>query len=144
MYQKNLLVKPGGIALNGVAIDIGKVAVPAYILSTKEDHIAPWKSTYRATQIYQGEVKFVLAASGHIAGVVNPPAKHKYGYWTGAALPKSAEDWFKKAKEISGSWWPDFVAWHAPYAGAKVTARKPGGRLKPLQDAPGSYVKVPS
>jgi polyhydroxyalkanoate synthase len=143
MYQENLLVKPGGISLNKTPIDLTKVKTPAFILSTKEDHIAPWKSTYAATQIYGGPVRFVLAASGHIAGVVNPPASGKYSHWTSSKTPKSADAWLAGAKSESGSWWPSWAEWIAQYADGKVPARKPGdGKLKPIEDTPGSYVKV--
>ncbi|MGO8915622.1 MAG: PHA/PHB synthase family protein, partial [Stellaceae bacterium] len=143
MYQENKLVVPGGISLCGVPIDLGKVAVPSFLLSTREDHIAPWKSTYAATQIYKGPVKFVLAASGHIAGVVNPPGQGKYGHWQNAKLPKSPDDWLKGAKYDQDSWWPTWEKWIAKYAGGEVAARQPGdGKLRPIEDAPGSYVKV--
>ncbi len=143
MYQENLLSEPGGIELRGVPIDLTKIDVPVYILSTKEDHIAPWKSTYVATQLYGGPVKYVLSGSGHIAGVVNPPAAHKYGYWTNAKLPSTPEAWFEGAKEHPGSWWPDWDKWLSRKSGPKVAARVPGdGKLKALEDAPGAYVKV--
>ncbi len=143
MYQKNLLVKPGALKVDSVPIDLGTITTPSYILSTREDHIAPWKSTYAATQIYQGQVRFVLAASGHIAGVVNPPAKKKYSHWVNEKLPKSPDAWLKEAKEVPGSWWPDCQQWQQAFAGEKVPARKVGGgKLKPIEDAPGSYVKV--
>lgn len=142
MYQKNLLVKPGGISVGGVKIDLSTITTPSYLLSTREDHIAPWKSTYAATQIYKGDVRFVLAASGHIAGVVNPPAKQKYSHWVNGTLPQNPDDWFASAKEQAGSWWPDWQRWQEHFAGGKVAARKPGGgKLKALEDAPGSYVK---
>jgi len=145
MYQENKLVVPGGISLCGVPIDLGKVAVPSFLLSTREDHIAPWKSTYAATQLYKGPVKFVLAASGHIAGVINPPGQGKYGHWQGAKLPKSPEDWLKGAKFDQDSWWPSWEKWIAKYAGGEVAARRPGdGELRPIEDAPGSYVRVKS
>jgi polyhydroxyalkanoate synthase len=143
MYQKNLLATPGGITLAGVPVHLEKVATPAYMLSTREDHIAPWKSTYASTQIYQGPIRFVLAASGHIAGVVNPPAKKKYSYWTNNALPASPDAWLAKSKENAGSWWPDWQKWISTYTKEKVPARKVGsGKLKPLEKAPGSYVTV--
>ncbi len=143
MYQENRLVKPGGITLQGVPIDLRKVAVPTFILSTKEDHIAPWKTTYAATRLYSGPVKFVLAASGHIAGVVNPPEAKKYGYWTSAKLPADPEAWLAAAKENAGSWWPEWAKWVAKYGGDKVPARRPGeGKLAVVEDAPGSYVKM--
>jgi polyhydroxyalkanoate synthase len=143
MYQKNLLAKPGGITIAGVPIHLEKLDTPSYLLSTREDHIAPWKSTYAATHIYKGAVRFVLAASGHIAGVVNPPSKQKYSHWVCNSLPETPEAWFEKAKEKPGSWWTDWVEWIAPFSGAKVPARKVGaGKLKPIEAAPGSYVKV--
>jgi polyhydroxyalkanoate synthase len=144
MYQKNLLVKPGGVTLCGTPIDLRKIKTPSYILSTREDHIAPWKSTYAATQIYQGPIRFVLAASGHIAGVVNPPAKKKYSHWINEKLAATPDKWFENASEEAGSWWPDWKAWQEKIAGdEKVAARKPGStKYKPIEDAPGSYVKV--
>ena len=143
MYHENKLVEPGGIALNGVPLDLRKIATPSYVVSTREDHIAPWKSTYAATGLYKGPVKFVLSASGHIAGIVNPPAAGKYNYWTNDKNPKSADAWLAAAQEHPGSWWPDWQKWVARFAGKWVPARRPGdGKLKPLCDAPGEYVKV--
>jgi polyhydroxyalkanoate synthase len=143
MYQENKLVVPGALTLDGVPIDLRKVAVPAFLLSTKEDHIAPWKSTYAATQIYTGPVKFVLAASGHIAGVINPPGRAKYGHWQNDKLPKSPDDWLAGATSFPESWWPVWDKWVAQYAGGEVKPRHPGdGKLKPIEDAPGSYVLV--
>lgn len=143
MYQKNQLIKPGALTIGGEKIDITQNATPAYIISTREDHIAPWKSTYSATQIYKGDTKFVLAGSGHIAGAMNSPSKKKYGYWTNNKLPPSPEFWLKDAVEHEGSWWPNWLEWNKPYAGEKVAARKPGSaKYKPLEDAPGTYVKV--
>ncbi|MCC6469170.1 MAG: class I poly(R)-hydroxyalkanoic acid synthase [Alphaproteobacteria bacterium] len=145
MYQENRLVQPGGITLAGVPIDLRKLKTPSFILSTREDHIAPWKSTYAATQLYQGPVQFCLAASGHIAGVVNPPAAQKYSYWVNNAktLPPSPDAWLASAEQKPGSWWPEWKAWLEQYSDGAVKARKPGcGRVKPIEDAPGSYVKV--
>ncbi len=142
MYQENLLVKPGGITLDGVPIDLGKVNAPAFILSTREDHIAPWRSTYAATRLYKGPVKFVLAASGHIAGVVNPPGA-KYGHWEDDKNPPTPDEWLASATQHPDSWWPLWERWISKYSGGEVPARQPGdGKLKPLEDAPGSYVKV--
>ncbi|HTJ62781.1 MAG TPA: class I poly(R)-hydroxyalkanoic acid synthase [Alphaproteobacteria bacterium] len=142
MYQNNLLAEPGGITLKKVPIDLGKVKTPTYIVATKEDHIAPWHSVYQGTQLYGGPRRFVLGASGHIAGVVNPPAANKYGYWTNDDLPADPETWLATAEKHDGSWWTDWKAWIAPHGGAMVPARKPGDRdLKPIEDAPGSYVK---
>jgi polyhydroxyalkanoate synthase len=143
MYQQNRLVVPGGIELDGVKIDLRRIAVPTYLLATREDHIAPWKSTYRATQIYQGPKRFVLAASGHIAGVVNPPESGKYSHWVNTDLPPSPDDWFAGATELAGSWWPDWQRWVAGLAPETVPARTPGeGKLAVIEPAPGSYVKV--
>ncbi|MFQ5785849.1 MAG: PHA/PHB synthase family protein [Alphaproteobacteria bacterium] len=143
MYQENKLVEPGGISLAGVPIELAKIETPAYILATREDHIAPWKSTYAATQIYAGAVRFVLAASGHIAGVINPPAAKKYSHWINPDISDTPDTWFDAAEEHPGSWWPDWHKWNARRSGPKVAAREPGdGKLKPIEDAPGSYVKV--
>ncbi len=143
MYQENLLAKPDGIELDGVPIDLGKIKTPAYFLSTREDHIAPWKSTYRGTQLLGGPKRFVLAASGHIAGVVNPPEGGKYGHWISTELPADPEAWFQGATEMAGSWWPDWQRWILASGKAQVAARQPGDRkLTPIEDAPGSYVKV--
>jgi polyhydroxyalkanoate synthase len=144
MYQDNLLAEQGGITLDGVPIDLRKIKTPAYFLSTREDHIAPWKSTYRGTQLLGGPKRFVLAASGHIAGVVNPPEGGKYSHWINTDLPPDAESWFRGATEMAGSWWPDWQRWVTGLGKAQVPARQPGigGRLKAIEDAPGSYVKV--
>jgi polyhydroxyalkanoate synthase len=143
MYQKNLLAQPGGIALKGVPIDLGRIRQPCYFLSTRDDHIAPWKATYKGSLHFGGPVRFVLGGSGHIAGVINPPPSTKYGYWTSRRRPRSAEAWLATAEHHAGSWWPDWQAWLAPKSGRKVAARDPTkGPLKPVEDAPGSYVKV--
>ncbi|MEO3475230.1 class I poly(R)-hydroxyalkanoic acid synthase [Roseomonas sp. CAU 1739] len=143
MYQQNDLVKPGEIDLLGVKLDLRKIKLPTYILSTREDHIAPWLSTYRATQIYKGPTRFVLAASGHIAGVANPPDAGKYSHWIGDDLPPDPEAWFKGATELAGSWWPDWHRWVSGLDKATVPARIPGeGGLPAIEDAPGSFVKV--
>jgi polyhydroxyalkanoate synthase len=139
MYQQNDLVKPGAIELDGVALDLRKIKLPTYILSTREDHIAPWKSTYRATQIYKGPVRFVLAASGHIAGVVNPPDAGKYSHWVNEELPPDPDAWFKGATELAGSWWPDWHRWVSGLDKTLVPARIPQNGLA---DAPGTYVMV--
>ncbi len=147
MYQQNDLVKPAtdpdAIELEGVKLDLRKIKLPTYMISTREDHIAPWKSTYRATQVYAGKVRFVLAASGHIAGVVNPPESGKYSHWVNEELPPDPEEWFKGATELSGSWWPDWQRWVTSLDKAQVPARVPGGDALPaLAAAPGEYVKV--
>ncbi|MEQ8356868.1 MAG: class I poly(R)-hydroxyalkanoic acid synthase [Kiloniellaceae bacterium] len=143
MYQQNKLIEPGGISLKGVKIDLSTVKQPACVVSTREDHIAPWKATYAATRLLGGKVKFILAGSGHIAGVVNPPEAEKYGYWTNAKNPGESESWLSGATEHKGSWWPEWQKWIADFGGGKVPARSPGdGKLKVIEDAPGSFVKV--
>ena len=143
LYEKNLLCKPNGISLGGVGIDLNKVETPAYFISAKEDHIAPWKSTYAGTQLLSGPMRFVLGMSGHIAGIVNPPSAKKYGYWTNDALPETPDEWLAGAEFHDGSWWPDWKKWVQRYNGKKVPARVPGdGKLEVIEDAPGSYVKV--
>lgn len=143
MYLDNKLIEKGGVTLNGVKIDLRKIKVPTYMLSTREDHIAPWDATYAATQIYGGPIQFVLAASGHIAGVVNPPSANKYQYWLNPELPLSPEEWLAGATEHPGSWWPHWREWLRPQMGEEVPARHPGdGQLSIIEDAPGSYVKV--
>ena len=143
MYQKNLLRESGGITLAGVPIDLGKIKAPICFLSAYEDHIAPWKSTYAGTQLVGGPVKFVLSGSGHIAGVINPASSDKYGFWLNSKVPPNPDDWFKDAVQQEGSWWPDWLTWLQPYAGPQVPARIPGdGQLEPIEDAPGSYVKM--
>jgi polyhydroxyalkanoate synthase len=141
MYQENLLARPDGIELCGEKIDLGRVKVPAYFLSTREDHIAPWRSTYRGARLLGGKNRFVLAASGHIAGVVNPPDGGKYNHWVNDRLPEGAAEWLEGAAEMAGSWWPDWNRWATAHAPARVPARVPE---RPIEDAPGSYVKVKS
>ena len=141
MYMENLLAEPGGISLDGVPIELGKVAIPSYILAAKEDHIAPWTACYAATHLMSGPTRFVLAASGHVAGVINPPVKAKYGYRTGQSEGVAAQDWLDAAESHDGSWWPDWAAWLKRRSGKKVAARTPGeGKLKVLADAPGEYI----
>ena len=143
MYQENKLVEPGNIVLDGVSIELQKIEVPSFMVSAKEDHIAPWKSTYAATQLFKGSVKFCLAASGHIAGIVNPPAAGKYCYWLNTRTPKDPDAWFRGAKQTDGSWWPEWAKWQSKFSDGKVPARQPGGdKLKPIEEAPGAYVKV--
>jgi len=140
-YHLNRLSK-GELMLGGITLDLGKVKIPIYELSTKEDHIAPASSVFIGSKLFGGPVRFVMAGSGHIAGVVNPPARKKYQFWTGAPAP-SLEEWMKKASETPGSWWPDWAAWLAKQSGPKVPGRDPAtGHLKPVEDAPGSYVRT--
>src|SRR5215468_8051406 len=143
MYYRNVLKNPGGIELAGVPIDLRKIETPVYFLSTREDHIAPWRATYAGTQLVSGPVRFVLGASGHVAGVINPPSANKYGYWLGKTLPKDPEAWLQRAEFHPGSWWTDWTKWVARHGGGQVPAREPGsGELAVIEDAPGSYVQV--
>ena len=144
LYLNNKLKDPGGVALLGVPLDLGQIKTPVYFLSTKEDHIAPWKSVYAGTRLPSGPVTFVLGESGHIAGVINPPAAKKYSYWTNADLPVTPDAWLEAATPHDGSWWLHWLEWLKPHAGPLVPARVPGtGKLPPLEEAPGSYVKMP-
>jgi polyhydroxyalkanoate synthase len=145
MYIHNAMGKPGGIELDGVPIDLSKVTLPSYFISTVEDHIAPWKTTYKGAQYLgstvRGAVRFVLGGSGHIAGIVNPPAAKKYHYWTNDSLPETAEKWFESATQRPGSWWEDWQAWiekanaDAPRAPARIPKNT-------IEDAPGRYAKL--
>lgn len=140
MYRDNKLIEPGGITIKDTAIDISKIDTPSYYLSTREDHIAPWKATYATTQYTSSKEKtFTLAASGHIAGVVNPPVKEKYCYWTNNKTPENAEDWLNKAEEHNGSWWSHWDNWLSKRSGEKITARTPQNTI---EKAPGRYVKT--
>lgn len=143
MYLNNVFHKPDGIHLKGVPIDISKIKIPVYFLSAEQDHIAPWQSTYAGIGLHGGPVNFVLSGSGHIAGVINPPQKNKYYYYTHAHKPKNPDSFLNKARKREGSWWPHWEKWQREYSGKKIKARHPGeGNLPILQDAPGSYVKV--
>jgi len=144
MYQQNLLAKPGGITLADTPIDLSKVRTPTFILATREDHIAPWKSTYAATRLYSGPIKFVLSDAGHMAGVISPPGT-KYGHWANDELPSSPDEWFGGATPNQGSWWPVWDEWITQLDSGRVPAREPGGgKLTIIEDAPGSYVRVSS
>jgi polyhydroxyalkanoate synthase len=141
-YLENRLAK-GEMTLGGVRLDVGKVTTPIYSLATREDHIAPAASVFRGSALFGGPVRFVLGSSGHIAGVVNPPAKGKYQYWTGAQPQGELPAWLGGAKETAGSWWPDWRAWLETQDARRVKARPVGGRKAPgLADAPGTYVMV--
>jgi polyhydroxyalkanoate synthase len=142
-YLTNRLTK-GEMEIAGTKLDLRKVKVPVYNLATKEDHIAPAKSVLFGSRHFGGPVKYVLAGSGHIAGVINPPGKPKYQYWTGKELGGADLDaWLAEATEHPGSWWPDWLAWLKGHDGKTVPARPVGGgKLPPIEDAPGSYVKV--
>ncbi|SDR59433.1 polyhydroxyalkanoate synthase [Rhizobiales bacterium GAS113] len=142
MYHENRLAVAGGITLAGIPIDLRRIETPTFLLSTREDHIAPWRSTYAATRIYKGPIKFVLSASGHMAGVISPPGG-KYGHWQNDTLPETPDEWMAGATAHSGSWWPVWDEWVSEHSGGLVKARQAGtGALKPIEDAPGSYVRV--
>jgi polyhydroxyalkanoate synthase len=141
-YLQNKLSK-GEMVVGGEALDLSKVKVPVYNLATREDHIAPAKSVFLGSQKFGGPVRYVMAGSGHIAGVVNPVSKNKYQYWTGGKPTGDFASWQEKAKEHPGSWWPDWIEWIRKIDATEVGAREPGGgKLKPIEDAPGSYVRV--
>ncbi len=142
-YLQNDLAKPGALKVCGESIDLGKITCPTYVYASREDHIVPWHSAYQSTQILKGPIRFVMGASGHIAGVINPPHKKKRNYWTNSQLPKKPEQWIKGAEEIAGSWWPDYSEWLTQYGGKKVAASTEygGGKYKKLVVAPGTYVK---
>jgi polyhydroxyalkanoate synthase len=145
-YQENLLVKPGGITIDGTPIDLTRVKTPTYVQSGREDHIAPPQSVWKITDHFKGPLRFVLAGSGHIAGVVNPPEAQKYQYWTNKKKVNTLDEFIAGATETKGSWWPDWIKWIEAQSDKKVPAkgaRVPGkGKLKPIEDAPGSYVKA--
>ena len=143
MYLENRLAKPGGITLNGIPVDLGTIDIPIFLQSSKEDHIAPYPSVYKATQLYSGPVTFMLAGSGHIAGVINPPEANKYYYYSNTSVPPGVEDWIASADFHEGSWWPYWHQWLYRKSGRKVSARIPGdGRLPAIEDAPGRYVTM--
>ena len=142
-YLQNELVKPGKLTVCGEKLDLGKINVPAYIYASHDDHIVPWKSAYESTHILKGKNRFVLGASGHIAGVINPPAKNKRHYFENNKLAKTADEWLAAAKDIKGSWWPNYTKWLEQFGGKKIKASKTFGnaRYKKLEAAPGKYVK---
>ena len=146
LYRENRLVQPGAIVIDGTPIDLRKVHVPTYVQAGREDHIAPPQSVWKITHHFQGPLRFVLAGSGHIAGVVNPPEAQKYQYWTNAAKVDTLEAFLAGATETKGSWWPDWIGWIESVAAKRVPAkgaRIPGkGKLEAIEDAPGSYVKA--
>jgi polyhydroxyalkanoate synthase len=144
-YLENKLIEPRRLTVCGEKLDLGRIAAPTYIYGSREDHIVPWQGAYRSTQVLKGKRRFVLGASGHIAGVINPPLKKKRSHWIGrgAALPATAEAWFAHADEHPGSWWTDWSSWLRPFGGKQIAAPKtPGNRkYKPIEPAPGRYVK---
>ncbi|WP_269713486.1 class I poly(R)-hydroxyalkanoic acid synthase [Caulobacter sp. NIBR2454] len=143
-YQRNALAR-GELELGGETLDLSKVETPIYVQSSKEDHIAPFRSVYRGARCYGGPTTFTMAGSGHIAGVINHPDANKYQHWTNDHLPAAVDGWIAEAKEAAGSWWPHWAAWLKQRSGGMVPARDPAkGPLPALEDAPGSYVQVRS
>ena len=142
-YLQNELIQPGKLTVCGQKVDLGKITVPAFIYASHDDHIVPWKSAYQSTHLLKGKNHFVLGASGHIAGVINPPAKNKRHYFENNKLAKTADDWLSAAKDIKGSWWPHYARWLADFGGKRIKASKTFGnsKYKKIEAAPGKYVK---
>ncbi|MBM3391945.1 MAG: class I poly(R)-hydroxyalkanoic acid synthase [Betaproteobacteria bacterium] len=143
LYLENALREPGRLAMCGTTADLSRLDMPAYLYSSREDHIVPWKSAYLSRGILGGETTFVMGASGHIAGVINPPASGKRSHWRSDAPAATAEDWLATATEYKGSWWPHWIEWLRRFAGAERKAGKTPGnrRYRPIEAAPGRYVK---
>ncbi|GAB4392841.1 MAG: class I poly(R)-hydroxyalkanoic acid synthase [Gammaproteobacteria bacterium] len=143
MYLNNLLRKPGGVTLNGVDIDLGKITIPVYAIGTERDHIAPWQACYNSMRLQNGPLTFVLGGSGHTAGIVNPPYKQKYFYRTYRQVVEEPEQWLAASQLTEGSWWTHWDKWLSKQSGKKIPAKQPGsGKLSIIEDAPGSYVQV--
>jgi polyhydroxyalkanoate synthase len=142
-YDDNKLVQPDALTMCGVPVDLGRVDMPAFVFAAREDHIVPWKGGYESARYLGGTVKFVLGASGHIAGSINPAAKGKRSFWTNERLGDDPDKWFAQSKEVPGSWWVPWTKWLKPYAGKLVAARTKLGDAKhrPIEPAPGRYVK---
>jgi len=146
MYFENRLREPGALSMLGERIDLRAVTMPAYLLASREDHIVPWRSAFRTRALLGGESTFVLAASGHIAGVVNAPVPPRRNYWTNDAGPRDADAWLDGATQVPGSWWPHWIAWVARHGGGERKAPRRAGsrRHPPLDPAPGRYVREPA
>jgi polyhydroxyalkanoate synthase len=145
-YHENNLMKPGKAIVCGQKIDLSKVGIPVYLYGSREDHIVPVAGAYASTQLLPGKKRFVMGASGHIAGVINPPSKNKRSHWIRAdsKLPKSFDAWLQNAQEYPGSWWTDWAQWLAGHAGKQIAAPKAygKGKYKATLPAPGTYVKA--
>jgi polyhydroxyalkanoate synthase len=144
MYLENNLRVPGRTVVLGTPLDLGRVDIPTFVLATREDHIVPWKSAYASARLLGGETEFLLAASGHIAGVINPASKNRRNYWRAAGMPADPQQWLDSAQQVQGSWWPHFADWLGRRAGGRVPApERPGTEKYPeIEPAPGRYVKV--
>ena len=144
MYLQNDLRVPGRLTVCGERVDLGAIKAPVYLYASREDHIVPWMAAYRSVPLFKGKRRFVLGASGHIAGVINPPAARKRSHWTNDRLPADSQDWFDGAQEHAGSWWPDWAAWLGSHAGRMQAAPKAYGSRahKVVEPAPGRYVKA--
>jgi polyhydroxyalkanoate synthase len=145
-YLENNIKDPGKTKQCGVPIDLSKVKVPVYLLASREDHIVPWKTAYRSKDLIGENARFVLAASGHVAGVINPPARNKRSHWLNDNLASEPERWFDGAQEKPGSWWPDWDAWMKRHSTGIVPAPAQLGNAQypPIEPAPGRYVKLKS
>ena len=143
MYLENNLAVPGKLSMCGVPVDLGAIDLPSYVLATREDHIVPWRTAYAGARLLGGRIQFVLSASGHVAGVINPASKNRRSYWANPALPPGADEWLAAARSHEGSWWPHWANWQAGFGGERVAARKqPGGNgYREIEPAPGHYVK---
>ena len=142
-YHENKLKQPGKLTVCGEKVDLGKIAADTYIYGSREDHIVPWKAAFASTQVLTGKRRFVMGASGHIAGVINPASKNKRSFWTNTKLPASPDEWFDGATEHPGSWWTDWATWLQAHGGKQIAAPKtPGSRTyKVIEPAPGRYVR---
>jgi polyhydroxyalkanoate synthase len=142
-YQDNLLAKPDALTMCGTPVSLKRLKMPAFVFSAREDHIVPWHGGYRSARTLGGDVKFILGASGHIAGTINPASKNKRSYWVNDSLGTDEDKWFAEAREKAGSWWPEWSKWLRPFAGKLVPARKKLGdaQHKPIEPAPGSFAK---
>jgi polyhydroxyalkanoate synthase len=142
-YLENKLAKPDALTMCGVPVSLKRIRIPAYVFAAREDHIVPWKGGYESARTLGGKVTFVLGASGHIAGSINPPSKNKRNYWANDKLPADPEKWLQQAREVPGSWWPAWSKWLKPFGGKMVAARSKLGsaKRKPIEPAPGRYAK---
>jgi len=144
MYLENNLAVPGKLAMLGLPVDLGRIDMPSYVLATREDHIVPWRTAYASARLLGGRIEFVLSASGHVAGVINPASKNRRNYWLNPDLPADADQWLAVAGTHAGSWWPHWAGWLAGFGGDQVAARERlgGSGHGEIEPAPGSYVKV--